>query len=134
MDVTDPREKSDKYRKNMTVKFHNGKQFDFLSTQFLIDDYYVGDPPKVQISFENLNDNIDENFLRRDLERLGRIRSLDIVRHPETRQHLGLARVQFEDPKIASSCVTQFNGKQIMGKQLSVYHDVRFAIVESTLR
>lgn len=130
MDKIDPREKSDRYRKHVTVKFNNAKQLEFLPTQFLIDENYVGKPPRVQVSFENLNDNIDENFLKRDLEKLGRIRSIDIVRHPETRKHLGLARVQFEDPKVASCCVESFNGKQVMGKQLSVYHDVRFTIIE----
>lgn len=130
MNKTDPRERSDKYRKHITVKFNNAKQFEFAPTQFLIDENYVGNPPRVQISFENLNDNIDENFLRRDLEKLGKIRTINIVRHPETRQHLGLAKVQFEDPKVASCCVDTFNGKQVMGKQLSVYHDVRFATIE----
>lgn len=129
MNSTDPRGKSSHYYKQKSNRFIN-KQFEFVPTQFIIDENYVGSPPKVQISFENLNDNIDENFLRKDLLKLGKIRTIEIVRHPETKQHLGLAKVQFEDPKVAQCCADTYNGKQLMGKQLSVYQDIRFAIIE----
>lgn len=103
--------------------------FDFAPTQFIIDDNYVGDPPRVQVSFENLNDNIDENFLRRDLKNY-KLKTLEIVRHPYTKQHLGLAKIQFEDPREAQHCADFYNGKQVMGKKLSVYIDVRYAMIE----
>lgn len=61
----DPRERSDRYFKKQVKKFDADK-FHFMPTQFLIDDNYIGDPPKTQISVENLNDNIDENFLKKE--------------------------------------------------------------------
>lgn len=127
--LEDPRAKSSRYSKGSRVKFDKD-QYDFAFTQFIIDKDYVGDPPHVQISIDNLNDNIDENFLKKDLAKMGRIRSLEIIRHPRTGQHLGLAKVQFEDVSVAKACIENFNGKHIMGRQLKVFLDVRFAVIE----
>lgn len=131
MDLGDPRLKSNRYFKGASVKFIN-KKFDLSSTQFTIDANYVGEPPEIQVSIENLNDNIDETFLRKYLAKLGQIRTLEIVRHKETKQHLGLAKVEFEDVAVAQSCVDTFNGKQLMGRALLVYKDVRFAIIQKS--
>jgi len=125
----DPRAKSNRYSKGARAKFDKD-QFDFAYTQFLIDDNYVGDPPNVQVSIDNLNDNIDENFLKKELTKLGKIRTLEIIRHPRTGQHLGLAKVQFEEITVAQTCVENFHGKHIMGRQLNVFKDLRFAIIE----
>lgn len=127
--LEDPRSKSTRYSKNSRVKFDKD-QFEFEYTQFLIDNNYIGEPPHVQVSIENLNDNIDENFLKKDLAKLGHIRTLEIIRHPRTGQHLGMAKVQFEDVSVARACVKNFHGKQIMGRQLKVFLDIRFAIIE----
>lgn len=125
----DPRARSSKYSKGGRTSFNESK-IDFAPVHFIIDDNYTGDPPKVQVSIENLNDNIDENFLKKDLAKLGRIRTLEIIRNPKTGQHLGLAKVEFEDVSVAQACVDNFNRKHIMGRQLNVYKDIRFAIIE----
>lgn len=125
----DPRAKNNRYSKNARAKFDKD-QFDFALTQFLIDEAYIGNPPSVQVSIDNLNDNIDENFLKKDLAKLGKIRTLEILRHPRTGQHLGLAKVQFERVSVAQSCVDNFHGKHVMGRQLSVFKDLRFEIIE----
>lgn len=127
--LEDPRVKSSRYCKGSRVKFDKD-DFDFANTQFLIDNNYIGDPPHVQVSIDNLNDNIDENFLKKDLTKFGRIRTLEIIRHPRTSQHLGLAKVQFEDVSVARACIESFNGKHLMGRQLRVFLDVRFTIIE----
>lgn len=128
----DPRARSSKYSKEGFFSKTKGVEepLDFALTQFVIDDNYVGDPPSVQVSIQNLNDNIDENFLKKDLTKLGRIRTLEIIRNPKNGQHLGLAKVQFEDVSVAQACVDNFNGKHIMGRQLCVFKDIRFAIIE----
>lgn len=125
----DPRLKSYKYHQGAKAEF-DAAQFDFGSTRFTIDDNYVGDPPEIQVSIENINDNIDENFLLKELTRIGKVRTLEIIRHRKTGQHLGLAKVEFESVQEALACVENFNGKQMMGRQLNVFMDLRFLRIE----
>lgn len=126
----DPRTKSSKYSKGLRVDFDK-EEYDYAFTQFLIDSNYVGEPPHVQVSIDNLNDNIDENFLKKELCKYGGLfRTLEIIRHPHTGQHLGLAKVQFEDETVAKTCIDNFNKKQMMGREISVFLDIRFAIIE----
>lgn len=125
----DPRSKSIKYSNSGRSRF-NQEQFDFAPTKFIIDSNYIGEPPHIQVGIVNLNDNINEDFLSKDLSKLGQIRMLQIVRNPYTHQHMGLAKVEFEDTTAASLCVSNFNGKHLMGKQLQVFIDVRFKVIE----
>lgn len=127
--LEDPRGKSSHYLQNTSARFKN-KKFEFVPTQFIIDENYVGEPPRVQVGFTNLNDNIDEKFLRKEISKVGQIRTLDIVRHPQTKRHLGLAKVQFEDPNLASKCIDLYHEHMLMGKKLSVFLDVRFTKIE----
>jgi hypothetical protein len=129
MNSADPRGKSSRYLQKTSLRFKKEK-FEFVHTQFIIDEHYVGEPPRVQVGFMNLNDNIDEKFLRKEISKVGHIRTLEIVRHPQTRRHLGLAKVQFEDPTSATKCVELYDCHTLMGKQLSVFLDVRFARIE----
>lgn len=126
----DPRTKSNRYLKGTRAKFDKD-QFDFSHTQFLIDSNYIGDPPDVQVSIANLNDNIDEKFLMHDFStKLGKVKTLEIVRHPNTKEHLGLAKVQFEEVKVARLCVENYDGKVLMGRRLNVFKDLRYAKIE----
>ena len=125
----DPRKRSTKYSQEVSVSFSK-IVFDFAQTQFVIDDHYIGEPPEIQVSIENLNDNIDEKFLSNELRKMGELRSVEILKHPQTKAHLGMAKVQFISKRSAQACVETYNGKQLMGRRLFVYKDVKFLIIE----
>jgi histone-lysine N-methyltransferase SETD1 len=56
--------------------------FPFL---FQVDENYVGDPPKVEVTIENLNDNVDSGFLHNMVIKFGVYEELCIHFHPITR-------------------------------------------------
>ncbi|XP_040580169.1 uncharacterized protein Set1 [Lepeophtheirus salmonis] len=95
--------------------------------RFKIDENYVGDPPPVEVTVENLNDNVDQTFLERMIRKFGNIEELEIYYHPVRRKHLGLARIVFELVRSAKNCVKELHGKSVMGKQLNCYVDPFFA-------
>ena len=57
--------------------------------RFVIDEHYIGDPPKVEVTFENLNDNIDKQFLGKTLIKHAEWDDVQILYHPATHKHLG---------------------------------------------
>ena len=90
---------------------------------FQIDENYVGEPPKVEVTIENLNDNVDKHFLNQMVCKYGELQDLMIYFHPITKKHLGLARLLFVEVRSAKECVKQLHGKSVMGKQLNCYID-----------
>ncbi len=50
-----------------------------------VDENYVGDPPKVEVTVENLNDNVDNQFLHNLVIKFGTYEELCIHFHPITR-------------------------------------------------
>ena len=92
---------------------------------FQIDSNYVGEPPKTEVTIENLNDNVDRQFLGRMVEKIGKLEEMVLFYHPVTNKHLGLARLVFEQVRGAKECVKQLHGKSVMGKQLNCYLDPR---------
>lgn len=84
--------------------------------RFKIDINYVGEPPAVEITITNLNDNIDVVFLRDLIRKCGEHDDPIIYYHPVTHKHLGLARVVFETVKGANACIEKYNGTSVMGK------------------
>lgn len=76
----------------------------------------MGNPPLVEITITNLNDNIDKQFLTRMLEKYGKYDEMVIYYHPVSNKHLGVARIIFEDEKGARLCIEKFNQKSVMGK------------------
>ena len=91
--------------------------------RFKIDENYVGEPPKVEVTVENMNDNIDKQFLMRMIEKCGVIEDVKIYYHPITGKHLGLAHLCFEEVKSAKDCVKLLHGRTVMGQQLNCYID-----------
>ena len=69
--------------------------------RMIIDDAYVGEPPKVEVTMDNLNDNIDRQFLMEKLKKFGEWEELHIDYHPVNEKHLGLARIVFKQVKSA---------------------------------
>uniref|UniRef100_A0A182LX89 [histone H3]-lysine(4) N-trimethyltransferase n=1 Tax=Anopheles culicifacies TaxID=139723 RepID=A0A182LX89_9DIPT len=91
--------------------------------RFKIDQHYVGEPPAVEITITNLNDNIDKPFLSDMLAKCGTFTELYIYYHPVSNKHLGLARIVFEQVRSALTCVEKLNGTSVMGKVLNVFKD-----------
>ena len=83
----------------------------------------MGEPPKVEVTVENLNDNVDKHFLGQMINKFGTVEVMEIYYHPKTQKHLGLARLVFEKVKFAKECVTHLHGRSVMGKQLNCYLD-----------
>lgn len=88
-----------------------------------IDQFYVGDPPAIEITITNLNDNIDKQFLSGMLDKCGPYDEVTIYHHPTNNKHLGLARIVFENAKASRICIEKYNQKSVMGKILSVFYD-----------
>uniref|UniRef100_A0A182X396 [histone H3]-lysine(4) N-trimethyltransferase n=1 Tax=Anopheles quadriannulatus TaxID=34691 RepID=A0A182X396_ANOQN len=91
--------------------------------RFKIDQHYVGEPPAIEITITNLNDNIDKPFLSDMLAKCGTFTELYIYYHPVSNKHLGLARIVFEQVRSALLCVEKLNGTSVMGKVLNVFKD-----------
>ncbi|XP_058447865.1 histone-lysine N-methyltransferase SETD1 [Malaya genurostris] len=91
--------------------------------RFKIDQHYIGEPPAIEITITNLNDNIDKPFLSDMLAKCGTYTELYIYYHPLTHKHLGLARIVFENVRSARLCVEKLNGTSVMGKVLNVFKD-----------
>lgn len=83
----------------------------------------MGEPPAIEITITNLNDNVDRNFLGDLMAKCGPTEEQIIYYHPLTKRHLGIARCVFFDVRSAQTCVDRYNGKSVMGKVLNVFHD-----------
>ena len=56
-----------------------------ILVSFQVDENYVGDPPKVEVTIENLNDNVDTTFLHNMVAKFGVYEEMIIHFHPITR-------------------------------------------------
>lgn len=83
----------------------------------------MGEPPAVEITITNMNDNVDENFLRNLLTKCGPTEEQIIYRHPRTQRRLGIARIVFVDVKSARTCIEKYNQQSVMGNVMNVFHD-----------
>lgn len=98
--------------------------FNFFSHhRFKIDGNYVGEPPSIEVTIFQLNDNIDKQFLKDMVQKFGTIEELFIYYHPVSNKHLGIGRVVFENVKSAKACVDKLNNTSVMGKILQVFLD-----------
>ena len=98
---------------------------DIINPRLAIDENYTGEVPKLEVTMDNLNDNINLEFLSNKLAKFGEWDTLAIDFHPLTKKHLGLARVVFKVVSSATSCVSSLHGKSMMGKQVNCYLDPR---------
>ncbi len=51
----------------------------------------------MEVTIENLNDNVDKQFLHQMVAKFGTYEEMHIYYHPTKRKHLGLARLVFEE-------------------------------------
>ncbi|KAH8393201.1 hypothetical protein KR200_002082 [Drosophila serrata] len=104
-----------------------------LIPRFVIDSDYVGQPPAIEVTVINLNDNIDRQFLSSMLDKCGTFDEINIYHHPTTNKHMGIARIVFESAKGARQFVEKYNEKSVMGKILNVFCDPFGVILKKTL-
>ncbi|XP_017117436.1 histone-lysine N-methyltransferase SETD1 [Drosophila elegans] len=104
-----------------------------LIPRFVIDSDYVGQPPAIEVTLVNLNDNIDKQFLSNMLDKCGTSDEISIYHHPTTNKHMGIARIVFESAKGARQFVEKYNKKSVMGKILNVFCDPFGAILKKTI-
>ena len=65
----------------------------YLPFYFQIDSNYIGQIPDKEVTFTNLNDNINKSFLQDMCKAFGKIEEVKIYHHPKTRKHLGIGKV-----------------------------------------
>lgn len=71
-------------------KLEKSEALDLPVPRFIIDSNYTGEPPKVEVTLDNLNDNVDKQFLGKTLQKFGETESIIIEYHPITNKHLGI--------------------------------------------
>ncbi|XP_054280902.1 histone-lysine N-methyltransferase SETD1B-A-like [Macrosteles quadrilineatus] len=110
-------------RSHLTRIWTRLEPLDLPVPRFKIDGNYTGEPPPLEVTIFNLNDNIDKAFLLEKVQKAGPVDEMFIYFHPLTNKHLGLARIVFEDTKSAKACVDRLNNTSVMGKLLKVFLD-----------
>ena len=74
-----------------------GQPVKYHFSLFQYDIYYVGTPLPKEVTFTNLNDNIDVNFLENMCKSFGNIEDVKIYFHPRTKKHTGVGKVGLRD-------------------------------------
>ncbi|XP_072777110.1 histone-lysine N-methyltransferase SETD1A-like [Taeniopygia guttata] len=90
-----------------------------------LDEFYVGQVPLKEVTFARLNDNIREGFLREMCRKFGEVEEVEVLLHPKTRKHLGLARVTFGSSRGARDTVRHLHNATVMGTAIHAQLDVR---------
>nr|XP_055049801.1 histone-lysine N-methyltransferase SETD1A isoform X2 [Misgurnus anguillicaudatus] len=93
--------------------------------KFKLDEYYVGPIPLKEVTFARLNDNIKEPFLAEMCAKFGEVEEMEILFHPKTRKHLGLARVLFTSTRGAKDTVKHLHNTSVMGNIVHVQLDIK---------
>ncbi|XP_063397090.1 histone-lysine N-methyltransferase SETD1B-like [Mytilus trossulus] len=91
--------------------------------RFTYDHYYVGPPPTNEVTFTNLNDNIDKKFLENMLKSFGMLEEVNIFYNPKNKKHLGIGKAVFVSSKSAKICAEKLNQTSKMGNIMTVYVD-----------
>lgn len=81
--------------------------------------------PFKELTFTDLNDNIDAKFLETMCTKFGELAECRIYYHPRTRKHLGLAKVTFHSEKAARDCQHALHNTMKMGNRISVFLDTQ---------
>jgi len=76
-------------------------------------------PPPIEVVLWNLNDNIDEKFLRKHCEVFGEITRIKVYRHNVTNKHLQFGKVRFKSIAAARKCHETVDQSPIMGMVVS---------------
>lgn len=90
-----------------------------------LDEFYVGPIPLKEVTFARLNDNIKEPFLAEMCAKFGEVEEMEILFHPKTRKHLGLARVLFTSTRGAKDTVKHLHNTSVMGNIIHAQLDIK---------
>ena len=90
-----------------------------------LDEFYVGQIPLKEVTFARLNDNVREPFLAEMCRKYGEVEEVEILHHPKTRKHLGLARVLFASTRGAKETVKHLHNTPVMGNVIHVQLDIK---------
>ena len=90
-----------------------------------LDEFYIGQIPLKEVTFARLNDNIKEPFLAEMCAKFGEVEEMEILFHPKTRKHLGLARVLFTSTRGAKDTVKQLHNTSVMGNIIHAQLDIK---------
>ncbi|XP_065520568.1 LOW QUALITY PROTEIN: histone-lysine N-methyltransferase SETD1A-like [Lathamus discolor] len=93
--------------------------------KFKLDEFYVGQVPQKEVTFARLNDNIREPFLGEMCRKFGAVEEVEVLLHPRTRKHLGLARVLFTSSRAARESVRALHNTAVMGTVIHAQLDAR---------
>lgn len=93
--------------------------------KFKLDEFYVGQIPLKEVTFARLNDNVREPFLAEMCRKYGEVEEVEILHHPKTRKHLGLARVLFASTRGAKETVKHLHNTPVMGNVIHVQLDIK---------
>ncbi|CAG2165548.1 unnamed protein product [Oppiella nova] len=96
---------------------------ELIVPKFKIDSNYVGIPPPIEVSITNLNDNINKTFLEDLVKKIDLIDEIQVLYHPKTKKHLGLAKIIFATTSGAKGCVEKLDQTSVMGNIINVFHD-----------
>lgn len=85
----------------------------------------MGPIPLKEVTFARLNDNIKEPFLADMCAKFGEVEEMEILFHPKTKKHLGLARVLFTSTRGAKDTVKQLHNTSVMGNIIHAQLDIK---------
>ncbi|OWK49793.1 Histone-lysine N-methyltransferase SETD1A, partial [Lonchura striata] len=102
-------------------------RYDGVHFSLPLDEFYVGQVPLKEVTFARLNDNIREGFLREMCRKFGEVEEVEVLLHPKTRKHLGLARVTFGSSRGGGDTVRHLHNATVMGGAGGAQLDVRGA-------
>lgn len=110
-------------RKNLFI-IARKDEVELIIPQFIYDKNSIGEPPEKEVTFSNLNDNINKKNLDDMCRCCGSIEEIKILYHPKTNRHLGLAKVVFRSSRSAKTCVEKYHNTSKMGNIMTVQIDV----------
>lgn len=85
----------------------------------------MGPIPLKEVTFARLNDNIKEPFLADMCAKFGEVEEMEILFHPKTKKHLGLARVLFTSTRGAKDTVKHLHNTSVMGNIIHAQLDIK---------
>ncbi|KAH3888863.1 hypothetical protein DPMN_012905 [Dreissena polymorpha] len=91
--------------------------------KFKFDEHYIGIPPPNEVTFINLNDNINKEFLEKMCEPFGKLEEAKIYYNPKNKKHMGIGKVVFTSSKAAKACAAKLHNTSKMGNIMEVFVD-----------
>ncbi|KAK2098132.1 Histone-lysine N-methyltransferase setd1b [Saguinus oedipus] len=101
------------------------KELKLSVPKFKIDQFYMGPVPPKQVTFDTLNDNIRENFLRDMCKKYGEVEEVEILYNLRTKKHLSIAKVVFATIWGAKKVLQHLHSTSVVGNIIHVELDTK---------